>query len=835
MTTTLPPLANLCRQCSVLELDDSDVPGAYAARSDTGEVCLAAPEQHPDQFSLKLDYFVLDSLPGLPCLAQSACGGCDFCAIVKSAIERHARGSFDQVLVYLFFQWYRPCEDEPPVRLRSLIAELLWIGYDEDGNHLSLSTWLRFDIDAPPGGCAQWLGIQPPPRDDALCAENLQTISKGIERSNHIRISLNGATYPTRLIDVGAKGSNFCRLVETKADPAFAQSSDIQYATLSYCWGPPEDSSRQFKTETSSFQKRTVGFGIDQASPILRDAVRVAQTLGIRYLWVDAVCIIQDDKQDWYKESSQISLIFQNSALTICSPASTSCQEGFLNRNWTTTRIRFQSRINRAVSGSYTLRLVGEVKDYFHATSDGLSLALTHSSWATRGWILQEYELSQRALVFTKTNLHVITEHGVQSEADETIDISERTRGASFLPGSRNELNKYLNFLSLVEDYSAMKLTHRSDKFPAISGLASRLYNGGGYYAGHILPHIDLLWTSVLCQPVDRITREALVETLKSQDPYVAPSWSWASRNHAVTFGDGRLRLVSQELDFPKIRAECHVVEAKTSITGVDLFSGIQDGELTLHSVVVPLITQTELQGTENGMFVQLLAGVDGNSKVCRLIEAGQYIADLSFDWNEMDAGETFDDLSLVLIGSRDTKGLSWEPIKLIYEHELLDEAEEKLVEERDTSMSNFIVRGRPDAASLRGKRVFYRVHHCRGCDGDDNENDEDHMTEDRLICDPCQNHKIGITHGKVVDAEREYQRHVSEVYEGQRRLSRHSDSDSDDDDGDDDNRYAYGIIVQPVPSSGKYFRVGVFLSVPRERGGLKYFRDKPKRNVEIV
>ncbi|KAI1476512.1 HET-domain-containing protein [Daldinia eschscholtzii] len=832
MTTTLPPLANLCERCSVLEFHDSDVPGAYAARSGTGETCLAAPEEHPDLFSLKLDYFVLDSLPGLSCLAESARSGCDFCAIMKNAIEKYAQKYFDQVMVHIFYQWYRPDEDRPVVRLRSLVTELLWIGHDKDGDHLSLSTWLRFDIDSPPGRCAQWLGIQSPPWDDALCTENLQMISKGFERSNHIRTPLNGATYPTRLINVGAEGANFCQLVETKSDPVFSQSTDIQYATLSYCWGPPAESSRQFKTETSSLGERMRGFGVDQASPILQDAIRVTRALGIRYLWVDAVCIIQDDKQDWYRESSQISLIFQNSTLTICTPASSSCQEGFLKRNWTTTRIGFQSSINEAVSGSYTLRLVGEVNDYFHATSDGMSHALIYSPWAMRGWILQEYELSQRALVFANTKLHVITEHGVQSEANETVDTSECTRGTSFLPGSRNELNRYLNFLSLVENYSTMKLTHRSDKFPAISGLSRRLFSGGAYHAGHMLPHIDLFWTSELRHPADRITREALAEGLKSQDPYVAPSWSWASRNHPVNFGDGRLRLVSQESDFPNIRTECRVVDAKTLIIGVDSFGGIKNGELTLDGVVVPLISHDQLLGTVDGTFVQLLAGVDGNSRVCRLIEDGQYIADLSFDWNEMHAGESFDDLSLVLIGSRNIKGLSCELLKLVYEHEMVDEPEKEVFEEIDTDMPTFIVKGRPDAPSLRGERVIYRTYYYHGHDGEEEEEEEedkgDQTTQDRLLCDLCQDHTMGIVDGKVIDAGREYQRHVSEVYHGRRKQSQLSDED-------DDERYAYGIIIQSIPESGKYFRVGVFLSVPRERGGLKYFRDKPTRTVEII
>ncbi|KAI2773692.1 HET-domain-containing protein [Daldinia loculata] len=801
MTTTLPPLAHLCQRCSVLEFYDSDIPRAL--------------EGHPGLFRLKLDYFLLDSLPDLSCLAESAYDGCDFCSILKNAIRRFAQDSFDQVLVSIFYQWHRPDESRLAVRLRSLVAELLWIGYDEKGDHSSLSTWLRFDIDSPPGPCAQWLGLQSPPWDKALCTDNLEMIFNRFERSNPVRISLNGATYPTRLIDVGIKGTDSCRLVETKSDPIFMQSSDIQYTTLSYCWGSPEQSSRQFKTETSSLQERIGGFSFDQASPILQDAIRVTQTLGIRYLWVDAVCIIQDDKQDWYRESSQISLIFQNATLTICTPASTSCQEGFLSRGWTMTRIKFRSRINKAVSGSYTLRLVGEMNNYFHATADGLSLALTYSHWATRGWILQEYELSQRALIFTRTKLHVITEHGVQSEANETVDMSECTRGTSFLPGNRNELNKYLNFLSLVENYSTMKLTHRSDKFPAISGLASRLFSGGAYYAGHVLPHIDLFWTSVLRQPAALISREALVENLKSQNPYVAPSWSWASRNHPVRFGDGQLRLVSQESDFLDVRAECRVVHAKTSITGVDLFGGIETGDLALHGTVVPLIAH-----------VQLLASVDGNGKLCRLVEDGEYIADLSFDWNDIYGGETFEDLFLVLIGSRNIEGLSWEPIRLVYEHELVDKPEEKMGEyiniTVDTTMATFVVRGRPNAASLRRERVIHRVHYHRGHDNDKGGG----MMQGRLIYDSCQDHTAGNMNDKRVDAKIEYQRHRSEVYHGHKRLSRPSD---------DDERYAYGIIVQPAPEPGKYFRVGVFLSVPRERGGLKYFRGRPMGTVEII
>lgn len=122
MTTTLPPLAHLCQRCSVLEFYDSDIPRAL--------------EEHPGLFRLKLDYFLLDILPNLSCLAESSYGGCDFCSILKNAIRRFGQDSFDQVLVSIFYQWHRPDESRLAVRLRSLVAELLWIGYDEKGTSI---------------------------------------------------------------------------------------------------------------------------------------------------------------------------------------------------------------------------------------------------------------------------------------------------------------------------------------------------------------------------------------------------------------------------------------------------------------------------------------------------------------------------------------------------------------------------------------------------------------------------------------------------------------------------------------------------------------------------
>jgi len=62
---------------------------------------------------------------------------------------------------------------------------------------------------------------------------------------------------------------------------------------------------------------------------MVRDAFRVCRTLDIRYLWINALCILQDSKQNWEEQSQDMSLIYEGASLTICVLASSSCMEKF--------------------------------------------------------------------------------------------------------------------------------------------------------------------------------------------------------------------------------------------------------------------------------------------------------------------------------------------------------------------------------------------------------------------------------------------------------------------------------------------------------------------------
>ncbi|OTA95173.1 hypothetical protein M434DRAFT_394070 [Hypoxylon sp. CO27-5] len=813
MTTTIPPLAKLCERCRVLEFDDSAWLGAHQAGSEEEGYYLEVAKGFTDRF--KLDYFLLDSLPELPWLTDTANNdGCDFCVVLKKAIQKYARGCFNEVLVSLYYQWYpfNSREDgRPSIGLKSLLAQVLWIGYDENGQHLSQSTWLHFGIDSPSDSCARWLRLESSPRDDVLCIENLLMVHDTLKISSHIRPFTKGAVYPTRLIDVGDDGTSSCRLVETSFEAPFSRSSQVPYAALSYCWGPPEDIVRQFKTEKCSLESRLEGFELHQVSPILHDAILASRALGVRYLWVDAVCIIQDDVEDWDRESSLMSLVFQNAALTICTPASTSCLEGFLARDWIMTRIRFESNINESVSGSYIVRLVGEVSRPSHASVECLSFALNHSHWALRGWVLQEYELSQRAVLFGRTKLHVITGKGAQSEASEMTRLLDRTHGARYLQQGDPDHGAYINWISLIEDYSARMLTHPSDKLPAISGLASRSLHvhPSNFLAGHLFLHVDLYWTAAFLQSNVRLTRAALINYLHSRVSYVAPSWSWASRNHPVEFGDRRFRVFGESGS--DIREECDIVRASTSLAGTNPFGGVKDGSIVIHTSTVPLSLHVEQLGSVH--------------KIWRANERAGYVADLNFDWNQFEDEESFEELSLVLIGSRKAEeNLSWDPVQIIYEHEVKDEEPEGTDRVTFITMDMWIAAGVPGHSrlSLNGSRILYGILPARNSERvGEGETTEDHRASHYSQGNTTDN----AGEGYLSDADRE---------DLENSASPHKTT-SKSRPGDDEDRYAYGIIIHPAAEPGKYIRVGAFHSVPREYGGLKYFQSHPTRTIEII
>lgn len=112
--------------------------------------------------------------------------------------------------------------------------------------------------------------------------------------------------FPTRLIDVGKQNSKFARLWIPH------RGAQGKYVALSYCWGDKNN----FKTTTDNISDRINGFPYADLPQTVSDAVYVTRKLGFRYLWVDALCILQgpdeNARQDWLRESALMQSVYSN-------------------------------------------------------------------------------------------------------------------------------------------------------------------------------------------------------------------------------------------------------------------------------------------------------------------------------------------------------------------------------------------------------------------------------------------------------------------------------------------------------------------------------------------
>jgi hypothetical protein len=99
-----------------------------------------------------------------------------------------------------------------------------------------------------------------------------------------------------------------------------------EYATLTYCWGKD----KFLNTTRKTISSHKAGIRIVRLPRILYDAVKVAGWPGIWYLWIDALCVLQDSESDWAQECGRMAEYYSNSVVTISAMESTAANEGFL-------------------------------------------------------------------------------------------------------------------------------------------------------------------------------------------------------------------------------------------------------------------------------------------------------------------------------------------------------------------------------------------------------------------------------------------------------------------------------------------------------------------------
>lgn len=445
---------------------------------------------------------------------------------------------------------------------------------------------------------------------------------------------------PERLIDVQTRNP---RLVQRRDLDAGSYGPIPRYAALSYCWGSPNDAETQTKTTTDSLPEREAGILDMEMTQVLRDAVHVTRALSIPYLWVDALCVLQDDASDWERQCVDMSKIFGNAHVTFSAGSSHSCHEGFLLTDRRRIRMPFSSALRPGFAGSYSLKVVSSefsFRDFYMATDE-----LRICRLASRGWAFQESISSRRRIWFGDVNLHFLCSDSFETMGSIRLDHSY---DYCFRPSSVRQSELYQEWTRILASYSRFNrysFTNPSDTLPALSGLARHFSDrlGDGYVAGHW--NQDLLLSLMWEGGPPKMPVQRHLSGLQARNGYLVPSWSRLAR--------GYTECIRNDHYYQGHQAEFDSLDAYTDLAGGNPFGAIKNGRLHISSRVLDLATLDR----------DKLAIRPGHDPMMESILEydGEYVCNFGLDFRdeprELNEHDSKDESSAIL---EDTESFKW-------------------------------------------------------------------------------------------------------------------------------------------------------------------------------
>ena len=315
------------------------------------------------------------------------------------------------------------------------------------------------------------------------------------------------------------------------------KASPMKYLTLSHCWGDTVGC-KLLSSNTHLYERE---IPLQDLTKTFMEAIQLTQNLGFSYLWIDALCIVQDSEQDWKAECKKMGDIYTGGLLNIAATSSSNGDQGLFSNSYPKELPTFLLRF----------RDEGTPKEVIFSPYEKdrcYRVRVEVSPLGSRGWVLQERLLSPRTIHFITDQVlwecHVCSESEILP-VDLSRDLQEPEVQSHLEDFAKSPFNKYSTqhahdeevaigtmyktWKNVVRTYSVCKLSFPSDKLPALSRLASRMAKQwgiderGNYLAGlwRGALHLGLVWYALL--------------GADDYYPSRAPSWSWAYIDAAVT------------------------------------------------------------------------------------------------------------------------------------------------------------------------------------------------------------------------------------------------------------------------------------------------------------
>jgi len=373
---------------------------------------------------------------------------------------------------------------------------------------------------------------------------------------------------PTRLLRISPlpDGGELVRLVETKDIAGSKAMADMRYTALSYCWGGKAAVELSMANRENM---RTKGIPTSQLSRTIRDAVWVTKNLGLAWIWVDSLCIIQDSPDDWERESLLMCSVYNGCFLSIAARGAKTAADGL-----------FARRDPLKYAHCLLAKTVSEPDRHIFAcpvSRTDLTRSLAEWPLEQRGWVVQERLLPPRTVTFGPyltwncDNVD-ISEFGVEHitswrwgedlKEDSLPKVFSRmvirprrplileAGTSSGTAAEMTEAKLYLFWTRIVTEYSKALLSVQSDRYAALSGVMAAFEQRAGW------TQVGGLWNREPFLLFGLLWRTGFYHG-KVERTGVGPSWSWVAVDCAIAYEElslkgGALPLASATASSPK-------------------------------------------------------------------------------------------------------------------------------------------------------------------------------------------------------------------------------------------------------------------------------------------
>ncbi|KAG6330062.1 hypothetical protein ID866_9026, partial [Astraeus odoratus] len=329
---------------------------------------------------------------------------------------------------------------------------------------------------------------------------------------------------------------DFVRMVDVQQMALVTASPGCRYVALSYVWGGP---GYEYWTTMGNVNARSCPGGMSNCvlPMTIRDAIHLVQRLGERYLWIDALCIIQDSLEDKAAQIHIMDLVYGKATFTVFAASGDGVRAGLPGLSEGT---RPPTQHIQVIQGLHLAIPLPSLRE-----------AAAKTIWNTRGWTFQELVLSRRRLFFTKDQVYFECPKDVwcedivaESKSMQYTTTPIRPRGVGmFLRPTRSITSIPTHYAAAVTKFSQRRLTHGSDVVAAMTAITNAMTKGydapgsdpkRSFRFGMWITQLDyaLLWQPVIgaaCHPR---------RTVADREHARWPSWAWTGWTGAVHYDD---------------------------------------------------------------------------------------------------------------------------------------------------------------------------------------------------------------------------------------------------------------------------------------------------------